>query len=81
MASEESGAYMVWTGILDNILIAKQETMEDVHAVSGDVRITALLKECRGLDNCVRNLRRTRHNLIQAIRGEVIRARIKVSAH
>ena len=59
MTSEESGAYTVWTGILDNRLIAKQETMEEVHAVSGDIIITALLKECRGLDKCVRELRRT----------------------
>ena len=41
----------------------------------------ALIKECRGLAACVSELHRTRHKLMQAIRGEEVRAITKVSAH
>ena len=54
--------------------------MEDVHAVGGGILMTALIKECRGLAACVRELHRTRHKLMQAMRGEEIRAITKVSA-
>ena len=40
-----------------------------------------LIKECRGLAACVWELHRTRHMLIQAMRGEEIRAKTKVSTH
>ena len=42
--------------------------------------MTALIKECRGLAACVRELHRTRHKLMQAMRGEV-RAITKLSPH
>ena len=47
----------------------------------GSVVITALIKECRGLAACIRKLHRTRHKLMQAMSGEEIRAKTKVSAH
>ena len=40
--------------------------------------MTALIKECRGLAACVRELHRTRHKLM---RGEEIRAITKLSSH
>ena len=43
--------------------------------------MTALIKECRGLAACVRELQRTRHKLMQAMRGEEIRAITKLSPH
>ena len=43
--------------------------------------MTALIKECRGLAACVRELHRTRHKLMQAMRGEEIRAITKLSPH
>ena len=78
---EDSGAFIAWTDILDQRLIAKLETVEKVHAVGEGVVITALIKECRGLAACIRELHRTRHKLMQVIRGEEIRVRSKVSAH
>ena len=51
---EDSGAFTVWTDILDQRLIAKLETVEKVHAVEEGVVITALIKECRGLAACIR---------------------------
>ena len=49
--------------------------------LGGNVVITALITECRGLAACVRELHRTRHKLMQAMRREEIRAKTKVSAH
>lgn len=43
----------------------------------GDTITTALLKECRGLADCVREF----HRLMQAMRGKKVKARTKVSPH
>ena len=80
-AGEAVGAFTSWTGILDPRLISKLETVEEVHAVGGGVLMTALIKECRSLAACVRELHRTRHKLMQAMQNEEIRAITKVSAH
>ena len=47
----------------------------------GGVVNTALIKGYRCQAECERELLRTRHKLMQAMRGEEIRARTKVSAH
>ena len=38
---EECGAFTAWTAILENSLIARLETVEEVHAVGGNVVIKA----------------------------------------
>ena len=80
-AGEDGGALTAWTGILDPRLISKLEKVEEVHAVGGGVLMTTLIKECRGLAACVRELHRTRYKLMQAIQGEEIRAITKLPAH
>ena len=65
----ESGAYTAWTGILDQRLITRLEEVRPVFGGQGDSITTGLLKECKGLAACVRELHRIRHKLMQAMRG------------
>ena len=55
------GAYTTWTGILNNRLISKLETVDQIHGVGGGDIITALIKECRGPAACVLELFCDRH--------------------
>ena len=80
-AGVDSGAYTAWTGILDQRLITRLEGVQPVFGGQGDTITTGLLKECKGLAACVRELHRIRHKLMQAMRGEEVRARTKVSSH
>ena len=70
-----------WTGILDQRLITRLEGVRPVFGGQGDTITTGLLKECKGLAACMRELHRIRHKLMQAMRGEEVRARTKVSTH
>ena len=80
-AGVDSGAYTAWTGILDQRLITRLEEVRPVFGGQGDTITTSLLKECKGLAACVRELHRKRHKLMQAMRGEEVKARTKVSTH
>ena len=77
----DSGAYTAWTGILDQRLITRLEEVWPVFGGQGDTITTGLLRECKGLAACVRELQRIRHKLMQAMRGEEVKARTKVSTH
>lgn len=57
------------------------EELEQVRPAFGgqrDTITTALLKECREVADCVRELHRTRHKLMQSIRKEEVRARTMI---
>ena len=63
----DSGVYTAWTGILDQRLITRLEGVRPVFKKfggQGDTITTGLLKECKGLAACVRELHRIRHTLM-----------------
>ena len=70
-ASEESGAYMSWTGIFDLRLLEQLEELRPVFGGQRDTITTALVKESRELPvvDCIRELHRIQHRLMQAISG------------
>ena len=61
--------------------MTRLERVQPVFGGQGETLTTRLLKECKGLAVCVRELHRIRHKLMQVIRGEEVKARTKVSAH
>ena len=68
-------------GILDQRLINRLEGIRPVFGGQGDTITTGLLMECEGLAACIRKPHRIRHKLMQAMRGEEVRARTEVSTH
>ena len=85
---EESGAYffvvrfcLIGIGCLDQRLMDELEQVRPAFGGRCDTITTALLKEYRGVADCVRELHRTRPKLMQTMRKEEVRARTKISTH